>query len=49
MDFVNLWSDKTEVPNVRFVGWLGVGRGKFSDWKRRYGGANRDSDSGDSH
>ncbi len=40
MDFVNLWSEKTEVPNVRFVSWLGVRRGKFCDWKKRYGKVN---------
>jgi putative transposase len=40
VDFVNLWSEKTEVPNVRFVSWLGVRRGKFHDWRRRYGKVN---------
>lgn len=34
------WSDKTEQPAEKFVGWLGIARGKFFDWKKRYGKAN---------
>ena len=40
VDFVRDWSTKTELPAERFVGWLGVARGKFFDWRRRYGKAN---------
>jgi putative transposase len=40
IDFVRDWSTKTEVAADRFVGWIGVGRGKFFDWKKRYGKAN---------
>ena len=29
MDFVNGWSDKTEIAVSRFIGWLGIGRSKF--------------------
>jgi putative transposase len=28
------------VPVERFVGWLGIARGKFYDWRKRYGRAN---------
>ncbi|MHC5059373.1 MAG: transposase [Planctomycetota bacterium] len=37
---MNLWSEKTEVPNTHFANWLGVRRGKFCDWKKRYGKVN---------
>ena len=37
MDFVNGWSDKTEIAVSRFIGWLGIGRSKFYDWQARYG------------
>ena len=32
------WSDKTEMPRKRFIGWLGLGK-KFYAWKGRYGKA----------
>lgn len=31
------WSAKTELPAKRFVGWLGIARGKFYQWKQHYG------------
>ncbi len=40
MDFVAAWSTKTELAVERFVAWLGVARGKFFDWRKRYGKAN---------
>jgi putative transposase len=40
VDFVRAWSDKTEIPAERFVAWIGVARGKFFDWRKRYGLAN---------
>ena len=40
MDFVREWSDKTEIPAERFVGWIGIARGKFYAWRKRYGKAN---------
>jgi len=39
VDFVRAWSDKTELPAGKFVGWLGIGK-KFFAWKERYGKAN---------
>ncbi len=35
-----MWADKTEIAAERFIGWVGVARGKFFDWKQRYGKAN---------
>jgi putative transposase len=40
VDFVRLWSEKTELPVERFLVWLGLARGKFSSWRKRYGKAN---------
>jgi putative transposase len=37
---VRTWSGKTELPAEKFVGWIGIARGKFFDWKKRYGKAN---------
>ena len=40
MDFVNDWSEKTEIPASRLVGWLGIAKSKFHDWRARYGKVN---------
>lgn len=40
MDFVAEWSAKTELPAKDFIAWIGVARGKFYDWKKRYGKVN---------
>jgi transposase InsO family protein len=37
---VREWSDKTELASERFIAWIGVARGKFFDWKKRYGKVN---------
>lgn len=34
------WSCKTELPAEQFVGWIGIARGKFFDWRKRYGKVN---------
>ena len=34
------WSEHTEIPAARFITWVGVQRGKFYDWQKRYGKAN---------
>lgn len=34
------WSDKTEIAADRFIAWIGVARGKFFAWCKRYGKAN---------
>ena len=40
MDFVNRWSSKTGIAVVCFLLWIGLGRSKWHDWKRRYGKVN---------
>ena len=40
VDFVRAWSSKTEIPKDRFLTWLGLHRGRFYDWCRRYGKVN---------
>jgi len=40
VDFVHRLAEKTEVPIVNFVAWLGIARAKFYAWRRRYGKAN---------
>lgn len=40
VDFVRSWSELTEIPAARFITWIGVQRGKFYDWQKRYGKAN---------
>lgn len=35
-----MWADKTEISVERFIPWLDIQRGKFFDWKKRYGKAN---------
>jgi putative transposase len=40
VDFVHLWSQKTELPAASFLAWLELARGKFFSWRQRYGKAN---------
>ena len=40
VDFVARWSSLTEISAKQFVAWLGIAKGKFYDWKKRYGKAN---------
>jgi transposase InsO family protein len=40
VDFVSTWSERTEISTDLFAGWLGIARGKFYEWKGRYGKAN---------
>jgi transposase InsO family protein len=40
VDFVASWAGKTELPAERFITWIGVARGKFFDWRKRYGKVN---------
>ena len=39
-DFVRRWSEETETPAARLVGWAGLARSKFFDWISRCGKAN---------
>ena len=34
------WSERTDLPKTRLIGWLGVGTSKFYQWQDRYGQAN---------
>jgi len=40
VDFVRDLSAKAELPQTRVVSWVGIARGKFFDWRQRYGKAN---------
>ena len=40
MDFIRELSDLTELTQDRIVSWVGIARGKFFDWRKRYGKAN---------
>jgi transposase InsO family protein len=40
IDFVREMSSKTELPQIRLVSWLGIGRSKYYEWKHRYGKVN---------
>jgi putative transposase len=40
VDFVRDLSAKTELPMTRLVSWIGIARGKYFDWRQRYGKAN---------
>jgi transposase InsO family protein len=40
VDFIRRWSDKTQIPARRLVGWAGLARSKYFDWKARYGKVN---------
>jgi transposase InsO family protein len=40
VDYVNYWSDRTELPAKQLTAWLNLGSSKFHDWKGRYGKVN---------
>ncbi|MBN1837464.1 MAG: IS3 family transposase [Spirochaetales bacterium] len=40
VDYVHYWCERTAMPMSRLVGWLGLARSKFYDWRERYGLAN---------
>jgi transposase InsO family protein len=40
VDFVRDLSTKTELSARRIIEWVGIARGKFFDWRERYGKAN---------
>jgi transposase InsO family protein len=40
IDFVQQWSEKTEIAVHLFVLWLGIAISKFYDWRSRYGKVN---------
>ena len=40
IDYVRHWSDKTQLPARRLVAWIGIGRSKYHQWRKRYGKVN---------
>ncbi len=40
VDFVRTWSERTGIPQQRFVAWLGLAKSKFHDWLKRFGRVN---------
>jgi putative transposase len=40
VDFVNRWSQKTEILRGQFIAWLGMWASKFYGWSCRYGKVN---------
>jgi putative transposase len=40
IDYVRRWTERTEIPARRLIGWLGITSSKFHDWKKRYGKVN---------
>ena len=40
IDYVRIWADKTELHSKRLVGWIGIPRSKYYQWKDRYGMVN---------
>ena len=40
VDFVGLWSRKTDIATSVFIRWLKIGTSKFYDWRKRYGKVN---------
>jgi transposase InsO family protein len=40
VDYVKAWSEKTGIPAERLIGWIGIHRGRFYEWRSRYGRAN---------
>jgi transposase InsO family protein len=40
IDYVRHWSERTELPAKRVLGWMGLATSKFHQWRRRYGKAN---------
>ena len=40
IDYVRTWADKTELAAKTLVGWIGIPRSKYYQWKDRYGQVN---------
>ena len=37
VDYMNYWTDRTEIVVKIMIKWLGISRSKFYNWKKRYG------------
>jgi putative transposase len=40
IDFIQRWAPRTGLSPLLLVGWIGLSRSKFYDWRQRYGKAN---------
>ena len=40
VDYVQKWTDKTEIKATTMVHWIGISRSKFYHWQQRYGRVN---------
>jgi putative transposase len=40
VDYIHYWTERTELPARKLLGWLKLGTSKFHDWKQRYGKIN---------
>jgi len=40
VDFVQRWTEATEISTAQFIRWIGVAASKFYDWRIRYGKVN---------
>ena len=40
VDYVQHWSQRTELPASQLITWLGITSSKFYDWKQRFGKVN---------
>lgn len=40
IDYVRNWANKTELNANMLVGWIGIPRSKYYQWKDRYGQVN---------
>ena len=40
VDYVRYWCERTELGSTRLVSWLGIGRSKYYEWRKRYGKMN---------
>lgn len=40
IDYIRVWSDKTEIKAAIMVNWIGITRSKYYDWQQRYGRVN---------
>lgn len=40
IDYMSHYSKLTGMPLARFIGWLGISRGKYHEWHKRYGKRN---------
>lgn len=40
MDYIRHWTERAELPQQQFLGWLELESSKFHQWRQRYGKAN---------